>query len=148
MNYNDKKNILKRFYRSLNFKGFKTITDAKKEELDSIILIWYEKFHQFNLKGLDFVVLVAIKLIEDPSGYNILTGDEIAYFFIKMIDPELLALECYEVANTNEECRKLLLLNLGYCDSRLIVLEKYYNNRFQIFNKEEMWSLERIKKDN
>lgn len=146
MQYNEKKNILKRFYRNLQFAGFKTIDETKQIELDNLVSAWYDVFHKNNINKFDLAVLVSYRLIFDLKLYDSLSGDEIAYFFIKIVDPDLIALECYEAGNTKKEIRDLLLKNLGFCDTKLIFLEKYYNNYFHVYDINEIWALDRIKR--
>lgn len=146
--YIEKKNILLNFYRNLNFKGFKTITEERKEELDKIVLRWFPKFQEYNLTGLDLISFVARRLVFSAEFYGLLSGDEKAYFFINMVDPNLIALECYESSSTKKEIEYYSLLNLKFYSKALIVIEKYYNEKFKIFDKGELWALERIKKDN
>ena len=146
MQTNEKKNILKRFYRNLLFTGFKTIDEKKQKILDDLITKWHVFFYKAKRSKFDLAVIVAYRLIFDTDFYEMLTGDEMAYFFIKIVDPDLLALECYEAANTKNELRDLLLKNFGYCDTKLIFLEKHFNTYFNIYDKNEIWSLDRIKR--
>ncbi|MBE6156766.1 MAG: hypothetical protein E7161_03360 [Firmicutes bacterium] len=149
--YRKCKNILISFYKNLHFKGFKTITDDRKKELDDIVLKWFSIFHNTDNinddKNIGFMSRVAWRLICDSHYLGLNTGDEIAYFFVNIVDPELIFLECYEAANSKEELLKFCRMNFQTYDAKMIVVEKYYNERFRIFTPDELWTLERIKKN-
>ena len=68
-------------------------------------------------------------------------------FFVNIVDPELILLECYECANFKDELKAYCALNFSGYDKRLVVLEKYYNIYFKLFDPQEIWTLERIKKE-
>jgi len=143
------KNILISFYRNLNFKGFKTITDERKKELDKIVLKWFSFLHSANVyddRNLAFMSRVAWRLICDSQVFGLENGDEIAYFFVNIVDPDLIFLECYEAANFKEDLIKYCQINFHIYDAKMIIIERYYNLRFKIYNPDELWTLERIKK--
>jgi len=140
-------NYLDRFYRSLHFKGFKYITNERQQELDQIVLNWYDFFHAENLEMLELMSSVTKFFNAYEEVMNLKTDDEFLYFYINIVDPELLLLECYESANKKEDIKKLCYINFKIYDARLIFIEKHYNKIFNKYHKDSLWTLERIKKE-
>ena len=63
-----------------------------------------------------------------------------------MIDPDLLFLEAYESANTQDELKAFCFQNFGIYDPIMIKLEKEFNKKFLSLSDADLWSRERIKR--
>lgn len=140
------KNSILNFYRQLKFTGFLKITDERKAELDEIVAKNSTYFKNVTDNSSALMSLLSDRLTTSAKRYGLLNGDEAAYFFIKVIDPELQRLAVYEAANMTGEVKELSIKNFHQYDKYLIVLEKYYNKRFQEYDIDELWSRENIKR--
>ena len=92
------------------------------------------------------MTFAAERLTISYKTYGLLTKSEAAYFYINIIDPNLLFLEIYEAANMVQERRNFSFLNFGIYDQYLMYLEKMYNNYFLDYNPDDLWSREKIKR--
>ena len=87
------------------------------------------------------------RLTTSYKNFGLLNGDEVAYFFIKLVDPELLFLEVYESANKVQEIKDYCLCNFRIHDKFLIYLEKCYNIKFKEYSPDDLWARDAIKKE-
>ena len=74
------------------------------------------------------------------------TGDEVAYFFIKLLDPTLLHLEAFESANLADEMKEFCFRTFRVFDKNMITLQKLYNARFREYAPEDLWDRQTIKR--
>ena len=88
----------------------------------------------------------AERLITSSRNYGLTNGDEKAYFYMKMVDPDFLFLEVYEAANMKDEIKDFSMKNFRIYDGVLIKLEKQFNELFMIYGPNDLWSRERIKR--
>lgn len=144
-NYFNKTSILN-FYKTLKFTDFVTITPERKEELDEIVNKNMAFFKNQTEGTLSLMTLLAERLTASYKRFGLLNGDEKAYFFIKVLDPTLQHLSVYEAANTVSQLKELCLKNLKIFDKYLIFLEKSYNEKFQEYEIEDLWSRDSIKR--
>jgi len=147
MNIRREKSSLLKLYRKLSNVDFYKLSDERKSEIDEIVARLYSSFHQKNNRVLTIMSMISERMSFNTYRYGIYTNEELAYFFIKTVDPDLLFLECYESANFVKDCKKFCLLNFQIYDEFLIYLEMKYNERFSIYSPDDIWSLERIKKE-
>jgi len=140
------KNALIKFYQSLNFTNFESITDERKLELDKIVKIIGKKLSAKINGKLSLMTLIAERLTTSYKYYGLLNGDEKAYFFIKIIDPELDFLKAYESGNKLEEIREYFLRTYQLFDIQLIRLEKAYNDKFNEYELENLFNEDIIKR--
>jgi len=145
-NYIFNKNSIIKFYKTLKFTNFETISPDRKEELEVIVNKWKNTFI-LNSVGLQtLMTYTAEKLTTSYKTYGLKNGDEIAYFYIKIVDPDFMFLEVYESSNFDDEICKYCMLNFHFYDKFLIHLEKAYNKYFKEFLPEDLWTRELIKK--
>lgn len=141
----NKKSILN-FYKNLNFTKFLKITEERKEELDNIVAKNVTYFRNSTIGNLTLMTLLSERLTTSYKNYGLQNGDEKAYFFVKIIDPDLQHLAIYEAANKIEDVKEFSIKNFNYYDKYLITLEKHLNERFKEYETEELWSRENIKR--
>ncbi len=135
---------IRNFYRILNFSSFNNLNFDKKEIIDSTLPEWSRIFDAHSSGYLSKMTLVAERLTTSPQKYGLSNGDEQAYFYIMLIDPNFFMLEATEVARTQEELKELCIKNFGFYDKVMIHLEKKCNEKFKIYD--DIWALDRIKK--
>ena len=141
------RSTVKRFYTLIRYHHFATITQERMKKLDEIIEKWRYFFEQ-NADGYrSKMTFVAEKLITSSKQFGLLNDDEKLYFYVKMVDPNFYFLEAYESANTHREFIELCMLNFHFVDSILTFIEREINDRFRIFNDDELWALDRIDKN-
>ena len=144
-NYFNKEIIIK-FYRTLDFTDFMSITDERRNELDKLITRYSFYFKSQSIGPLSLMTLVAERLVTSYKSFGLSNGDEKAYFFIKLIDPELQHLAVYESANKIPQIKEYCMKNFRIYDKYLIHLEKCYNQRFQDYEPDELWGRDNIKR--
>lgn len=135
-----------RFYKYLGKINFKSIDLNRKEELDRLVKKYYTLFHSQTIGLGTLMTMTAEKLTTSYKCYGLLNKEEAAYFYINIVDPNLLFLEAYESANRTFEVKQLCLDNFEIYDKYLILLEKEFNKYFMIYDKDELWSRDQIKK--
>jgi len=142
--YNPRK--LKCFYSSLSFTGFQCLKKERIPELDLLVLKnkCYFSIDTTNMASL--ATSSAIKLLENKVSYGLLNDDEVMYFFIKMIDPELKFLEAYECVMEKNELINTCLLNFGYYDNVMIYAERIYNQLFKKIELDDLLIRDSIKR--
>lgn len=140
------KQVIIRFYQTLKYTGFKNLTSERIQEID-VLSDFYRPIFINNTTGLlTLMHYTAERLITSSKNYGLTNGDEIAYFYIKIVDPDFLFLEVYEAANMRDEIKDFSMKNFRIYDSVLIKLEKQFNDRFNVYGPDDLWSRERIKR--
>lgn len=137
---------LQEFYKTLAWVRFEALDEERLAYLDS--LVEDNRFY-FNIQTTDMKTLAtsaALLLNKDLTRYKFLNRDEIAYFYIKMVDPEFRFLEVYESVATIKEMKATCKLNFGYYDNAIIFLERLLNKKFHLFESDELWMRESIKR--
>ena len=147
MNYSyEKKETILKFYKIMRFTKFKKITPKRQLELDTIVRKW-DYFFKSQAQGIfPLMTMVAERLITSSNKFGLTNGNEMAYFYVKLIDPTLKMLEIYECSNTKEEIKKYCMINFRFYDTFFIFLERCYNERFQEYKSDELWSRDSIKR--
>lgn len=140
------KGSISKFYKTLKFTGFKKISQERKDELDIIVSKYEYYFKNMTDTKLALMSLLADRLITSSKTYGLLNGDEQAYFFVKMIDPELNHLALYEASNKIEDIKNNAIKDFNFYDKNLIILEKYLNERFHEYDVDDLWSRDSIKR--
>ena len=129
------------FYKNLNYYGFKTINSERKNYLNEIIISYYNDLYSNNIKETMYKTI--LWLYTNAKKLNIKNGDEFAYIYINIVDPRLLFLEVHEIANTKEEEKGFSLNNFGIYDPALIKIEMKFNEKFKLYNLDELWEYNR-----
>ncbi len=132
------------FYKKFKYSKFKSLTNKRCQELDDIVSKWWNYFH-YKHEFLEIANFIAKKLTTSYKNFGLKNGDEIFYFYIKMLDPSLILLEIHECANTIEEFNYLVETNLHFFDKYLLTLEKTLNDTLQIYSSIDLWSREAIR---
>lgn len=141
-----RKDVILKFYQYLGKIDFTTITPERRNELNKIVAKYNYYFHKNSIGFLTLMTFVAERLTTSYKTYGLLDKNEAAYFYINIIDPNLLFLEVYESANMIQEQKDYSFLNFGIYDKYLMYLEKVYNNYFLDYDPDDLWSREQIKK--
>ncbi len=133
------------FYKKIKFSKFKKLTPERCNEIDIMVSNWWEYFHNTSnfLTLMDFL---ATKLTTSAKIFNLNNGDEIYYFYIKMLDPCLVLLEIYESANTMPEMKYLAKTNFHLFDKNLLRLEKLLNEQLKFYTSTDLWSRDSIRR--
>lgn len=133
------------FYKKIKFSKFKKLTSERCNEIDNMVSKWWEYFHNTSnfLTLMDFL---ATKLTTSAKIFNLNNGDEIYYFYIKMLDPCLVFLEIYESANTLPEMKRLAKTNFHLFDKNLLRLEKLLNDQLKFYASIDLWSRDSIRR--
>lgn len=146
MKYYANKDVILKFYRLLRLTSFRSISDERRKELDDIVEHYRYFFVSQTCGTFNLMTLVAERLITSYKNYGLQNDDEKAYFYIKIVDPNLMFLEVYEAANKKDEIKDLCLKNFHLHDKYIIYLERLLNNRFQDYDPDDLWSRESIKR--
>lgn len=142
--YNPKS--IKNFYSTIKYTHFKGLSDERRIELESILNNWRHFFEAELGTFGDKMTFAAERLTTSSKRFGLNNGDETAYFYFRMVDPEFLFLEAYENANTKEEFQSLCKENFGHVDAVITRLEKEANERFQLVNPYDLIERNAIKK--
>ncbi len=134
------------FYKKIKFSNFKNLTAKRTQELDELVAKWWSYFHDRSAGFLTLSFNVSQKLTVSSRGLGLKNGDEIFYFYIKMLDPSFVLLEIYEISNQKDELKELAELNFGIFDPYLLKLEKLLNQRFVYYKEGELWDRDTIRR--
>lgn len=140
------KQVIIKFYKTLKFNNFKTLNLDRIQEIDEIVERYRPIFINNTIGLLTLMHYTAERLITSSRNYGLTNGDEKAYFYMKMVDPDFLFLEVYEAANMKDEIKDFSMKNFRIYDGVLIKLEKQFNELFMIYGPNDLWSRERIKR--
>ena len=127
------------FERNMRFKKFKNIDEEREANLRKIASIW-NNTHTFDnvfSKHLSFFILLKkdsqkkFNTSTIPATFDAQSSDEELLLYIFVADPELKLLQLYFEGNNINVIKQRFLEEFGYAyDSRLLTIEKVYNNRF------------------
>ena len=134
------------FYKKIKFSSFKNLTSERAQEIDDLVAKWWSYFHDHSLGFLTLVFNLSQKLTVSSRGLGLKNGDEIFYFYVKMLDPSLVLLEIYEISSQKEDLKKLAELNFGIYDPYLLKLEKLLNQRFVYYKADDLWDRDTIRR--
>ena len=121
---------MKKFYQSINFSHFETLTLDKMHELDKKAEKLRNTLGKYKNR-MSIMGIVANRLLASSQTLGLLTGDEIAYFYLKVVDNNLLYLEIANLAENKEELRELCKRQFGVYDNVIIYMEKCLINRLE-----------------
>ncbi len=116
-----------------------TISEERRMELDKIVEQKRYYFENTVIGPANLRILLAHRLTSSSKNYGLQNGDETAYFFMRMIDPNYSILEMYEIFNKIDEFKQTFVKKFHYFDSVLLKFEKISNARFNIFQENELW---------
>ena len=120
-------NVMKKFYQFLDFTKFKMLTLERMKEIDqSVAKVRGELFKYKN--RMSIMGIIANRLMASSQTLGLQNGDEIAYFYIKAVDENLLYLEITNIAENKEELKELCKRKFGVYDNVIIQLERYLVN--------------------
>ena len=127
------------FERNMRFKKFNHIDESREEELRTTASIW-DSTHTFDnvfLKHLSFFILLKKDFQKKfnnstiPATFDVQTSDEELLLYIFIADPELKLLQFYFEESNTKTIKQRFFEEFGYeYDSRLLTIEKIYNDRF------------------
>lgn len=134
------------FYQNMNFRNFRNLSSEKIGEIEQRVLkeSYFFKGKAPTLGSL--MTFTAAKLTSSSRLFSLTNGDEIAYFYIKMVDPDFLFLEAYESANMKDEVKEICMENFHIYDPGLIFIERVFQKKFKPSELENIWARNRIKK--
>lgn len=138
--------IIEIFYASLNYNNFQNITNERLQEIDALVYEFKNKFFENEISAFEKAYKASLKLTKQFTKYKLKTSDEALYFYIKLVDPELKMFEAYECISNIKELRIVCTENFGYYDRKLIMFEKTLNKKFSLFDPNELWMRDTIKR--
>ena len=119
---------MKKFYQFLDFTNFKSLTTERMAEIDQIISKIKGEMAKYKSR-MSIMGIIANRLMASSQTLGLQNGDEIAYFYIKIVDADLLYLELANLAENKEELRELCKRRFGVYDNVIIQIERYLVNR-------------------
>ena len=119
---------MKKFYQFIDFTNFKLLTQDRIIELDQKAAKIKGEMAKYRNR-MSVMGIVANRLMASSQSLGLKNGDEIAYFYIKVVDDNLLYLELANIATDKEELKDLCIRKFGVYDNVIIHLEKYLVNR-------------------
>jgi len=135
-----------KFYGLVNKSAFLSISPERREELDRIV---EGKMGLLTSNIITIPVLMthtAEKLITSSKNFGLRNSDEMAYFYIMIVDPDLKFLEAFESASKVDELKEYCFNNFRIYDKTIIGLEKRLNRRFNIIGIPDLWARDSIDK--
>lgn len=138
------KEIIDKFYRNHKYNHFINLNLDRITYINGLAIKEAKEFIKCNSSFLERAFTAALKL--ENESYNLKDNDELLYLFIKLVDPNFQLLEAYESISNIKELRTECIYNFGYYDGILLHLEKEINNRFNLYNLDELWARESIKR--
>ena len=129
-------NTMKKFYQFLDFTNFKLLTIERMAEIDQIVSKLKGEMAKYKSK-MSIMGIIANRLMASSQSLGLKNGDEIAYFYIKIVDEKLIYLEIAELAENRHELATLCKRRFGVYDNVIIQLEKYLVNRLDALQIEK-----------
>ena len=140
------KEVINLFYSSLNYNYFEGLTTERIKEIDVLAQNLKSNFFEETLSLFEKAYIASSKLTKQFTKYGLRTSDEALYFFIRLIDPSMQILEAYESISNVKELRLVCIENFGYYDRSLIMYEKELNKKLNLYNPDELWMRDTIKR--
>ena len=100
-------NTMKKFYQFLEFGKFNSLSVERMQELDEIATKYKNEATAKYKNRMSIMAITANKLLSSSTNLGLQNGDEIAYFYIKVVDDRLLYLEIANLAENKEELSTL-----------------------------------------
>ena len=104
--------VMKKFYQFIDFSNFKLLTTERMAEIDQIATKLKGELAKYKSR-MSIMGIVANRLMASSQSLGLLNGDEIAYFYLKVVDDNLLYLELANLAENKEELRELCKRRFG-----------------------------------
>ena len=123
-------NTMKKFYQFLDFTNFKLLTTERMAEIDQIASKLKGEMAKYKSR-MSIMGIIANRLMASSQSLGLQNGDEIAYFYIKVVDDNLLYLELANLAENKEELKELCKRRFGVYDNVIIQIERYLVNRLE-----------------
>lgn len=144
MNIFYRPDVVANFYKRQPFMEFINLSEKRAEEIKMMVQHNYGYFaaHTSSLGGL--MTSAANKLTTSARNFGLVGSDEILLFYIFLVDPDFLFLECYQCANKKEEVKPLCMNNLNIYDPFLIYYEVWFQRRFRKPELSDLWARGRI----
>lgn len=140
------KDDIKRFYASLKSVKFYELTEDVRKDIDATVDKYRYYFLNHANSQLCLMCFTAEKMLVSPKMFGCHTDAARLYFYIRMVDPDLKFLEVYEAANTKEQLKDLAYKNFHLYDGCLVKLERYLNRALKLYNEDDLWARESIKR--
>ena len=113
---------------------FSTLSEERIEFLNESINRFLEKVIKVDTICPMKILMISEKLVTShKSVYGVMTPDELAYFVINSMDPELKFLEAYETAPDKLTLKRICFINFGIYVPALIKIEKAYNDYYRLY---------------
>ncbi len=129
--------IMKKFYQFLDFSRFNTLSLERMQEIDKLIISFKNRTNSKYNNRMSVMSYTANRLMTSSQQMGLLNGDEIAYFYIKVVDDSLLFLELATLAEDKDELRELCKRKFGVYDNVIIHMEKCLVNRLEAIELEQ-----------
>ncbi len=129
-------NVMRKFYQFIEFTNFKLLTPERMAEIDQSVGKIKGELAKYRNR-MSIMGIVANRLMASSQTLGLQNGDEIAYFYIKAVDENLLYLEIANLAENKEELKELCKRQFGVYDNVIIQLERYLVNRLDALQIEK-----------
>ena len=129
-------NVMRKFYQFIEFTNFKLLTPERMAEIDQSVGKIKGELAKYRNR-MSIMGIVANRLMASSQTLGLQNGDEIAYFYIKAVDENLLYLEIANLAENKEELKELCKRQFGVYDNVIIQLERYLVNRLDTLQIEK-----------
>lgn len=135
---------LKRSFFVCNpFSYFTKITNECKKKIEKLAFLWREKHIDLSYQERFYCLLEDFRK-DRNAGYErkLATGDETFLFLLLAFDPTLAILRISLDSSEKEEYMNRVKEEFSFFpDSRILTLEKFYNERFSVIEKEPQMNL-------
>ena len=121
---------MKKFYQFINFTSFRTLTAERMAEIDELVSKIKREMAKYKNR-MSLMGVIANRLLASSQSLGLQNGDEIAYFYIKAVDENMLYLELNNLAESKEELRDLCKRQFGVYDNVIIYMERCLDNRLE-----------------
>lgn len=122
--------------RIIKDANFYSISSDRLEKIDKLVDKFKRSYIILNESMKISILFTSDKLIASyKTKFSLLDENELAYFFINVVDPELKLIELYNIANSKEELKELCFKECGLYPPLLIKIENRYSNYLEVQNK-------------
>ena len=119
---------MKKFYQFIDFTSFRSLTPERITEIDELVSKIKRETAKYKNR-MSLMGVIANRLLASSQSLGLKNGDEIAYFYIKAVDENMLYLELNNLAENKEELRELCKRQFGIYDNVIIYMERCLANR-------------------
>lgn len=119
---------MKKFYQFIDFTSFRSLTPERMTEIDELVSKIKRETTKYKNR-MSLMGVIANRLLASSQSLGLKNGDEIAYFYIKAVDENMLYLELNNLAENKEELRELCKRQFGVYDNVIIYMERCLANR-------------------